>query len=295
MRIPLLFLLALAFSSCISNKIHEGIVQEFQAELSARDRALNRQQDSLLTTRLALERSLGGNDMLLITQDRLQDRLMVLEDELDQLRGNLTSTNFQMSNQLAELRQEKREVELTYDSLRMRQDGIIDRFQQGVDNAVRVIRSSVEGMVPDDSYALTTSAGEVTLSVQEDLLFKNRTSDQINDGAATILRAVMDALQADPLLKLSVVGHTDNQPNPRRNFNNWQYAARRATAIAEELAETYYLSPNRVVAASHGEFRPVQSNASPEGQRANRRLDFVLRNNVGNLVRELNKLGESGK
>jgi len=295
MRLFLLPLFALVFSGCVSNKIHEEIIQDYEARLSERQRSLDRQQDSLLTTRLALERSRGGNDMLLVTQNRLQDRLKVQEDELDQLRGNLTSSNFQMNQQMAELRAQKLDIELTYDSLRMSQDEIVDRFQQGVDNAARVVRSSVEGMVPDNSYSLSIGAGEVTLSVQEDLLFKSRTSDQINDQAATILRAVMDALQADPLLKLSVIGHTDNQTNPRRGFNNWQYAARRATAISEELAETYYLSPNRVIAASHGEYRPVQSNASPEGQRANRRIDFVLNNNVGNLVRALKKLGEREK
>ena len=70
----------------------------------------------------------------------------------------------------------------------------------------------------------------------------------------------------------------------------FKYAALRATYLADELAKTYYLSPNRVVAASHGEYGPIKSNATEEGRMVNRRIDFVLRNNVGNLLRELNKL-----
>jgi flagellar motor protein MotB len=198
-----------------------------------------------------------------------------------------------MTAQLVDTRKDLKMAELAYDTLLINQQQIINEFQRGVVRAESVITQALEANLPDGSYFLTVGAGEVVLSVQENVLFKPKSVEQLNgEEAALVLRAVMDALQSDPLLKLTIVGHTDNQPNPRRGTNNWEYAALRATSLAEELAKTYYLSPNRVVAASHGEFGPARSNATAEGQRDNRRVDFVLRNNVGNLLRELRRLEE---
>ena len=232
----------------------------------------------------------GGNDALLATQDKHVDRLAEQEDELDELRGSLTSTNFQMTNQLAKLRKELNLAYAVFDTLRGDQQKIVRDFEAGVNDAANVLRKSLDGQVGDELFDIVTGDGIVTMSIQEDLLFLPESVDRLTELAPTILRAVLDALQNNPLLKLTVVGHTDNQASPRRNTNNWEFAALRATFIADELANTYYLSPNRVIAASHGEFGPATSNASEEGRAKNRRIDFVLRNNVGNLLRELKRL-----
>jgi flagellar motor protein MotB len=66
----------------------------------------------------------------------------------------------------------------------------------------------------------------------------------------------------------------------------------RATTLANELTDEYYVSPNRLIAASQGEYAPARSNATEEGRYRNRRIDFEFFNNVGNLLRELDKLAE---
>ncbi|MEO0734791.1 MAG: OmpA family protein, partial [Bacteroidota bacterium] len=247
---------------------------------------------SMLNLRLALERVRGGNASLLIIQERLQERLQEKEDALDALQGNLTSTSSQLRKEVADSRAAALSAEAAYDTLLQDQQAIIVGYQKGVNKALAVLTASLDGKVPDETFDVFDGPGEVTLSVQENLLFRPKSVERLTDEAAIVLRAVMDALQSDPLLKLTVVGHTDNAPNPRRNTNNWEYAALRATYLAEEFAKTYYLSPNRVVAASHGEYGPIKSNATEEGRKANRRVDFVLRNNVANLLRELKKLEE---
>ncbi len=292
MRHTLLFLpLLFALTSCLTPKRVDEMKSGYNAIILEQERDLRSRQDSISRMVVEMARLDGANEALLLTQDKMQDRLAVYEDELDELRGNLNSTSTQMTAQLTDTRKDLQMAELAYDTLLINQQRIINKFQRGVKRADSVITNALEANISDNSYFVTVSAGEVVLSVQENALFKPKSVDQLNgDEAALVLRAVMDALQSDPLLKLTIVGHTDNQPNPRRNTNNWDYAALRATYLAEELATTYYLSPNRVVAASHGEFGPAKSNATTEGQRANRRVDFVLRNNVGNLLRELGRL-----
>jgi len=290
MRILIFALLACFFSSCIAPKKVEELQLAYDTQIEDMEADVLRQRDSMIRLRLDVERLRGGNESLLAIHERMQDRLGEKEDQLDDLRGNLSSTSSQMSGRIEKLQAESAAAQAAYDTLVMDQQAIINGYQQGVGKAMAVLTASLDGKVPDETFTLSDGAGEVTLSVQEDLLFKPKTVDRLTDEAEMVLRAVMDALQSDPLLKLTVVGHTDNQPNSRRGTNNWVYAALRATFLANELAQTYYLSPNRVIAASHGEYAPNQSNATDDGRKANRRIDFVLRNNVGNLLRELGKL-----
>ncbi|MEL7163511.1 MAG: OmpA family protein [Bacteroidota bacterium] len=290
MRHVFLLFLAFVLCGCVSNKRFEEQAAKYTAELAEANAARKMSQDSMLNLRLALERVRGGNASLLAIQERLQDRLGEKENALDELQGNLTSTSSQLRREAADSKATAAAAEAAYDTLLMDQRAIIVGYQKGVNKALSVLTASLDGKVPDETFDVADGPGQVTLSVQEDLLFRPKSVERLTDEAEIVLRAVMDALQSDPLLKLTVIGHTDNQPNPRRNTNNWEYAALRATYLADELAKTYYLSPNRVVAASHGEYGPIKSNATEEGRRANRRIDFVLRNNVGNLLRELNKL-----
>lgn len=284
------FLLAFVLAGCVSSGKYKALIATTQATTQQQADSIQVLQDSTFNLLLALERSKGGNDALLVAQDKHLDRLAEQEEELDQLRGSLTSTNFQMTNQVTKLREE---LELTYDAFaafRSEHRTIVRDFETGMNDAANVLRKALDGKIADEAFDIISGEGVVTLSVQEDQLFRSKSVDRLVEAAPVILEAILETVQSDPLLKLTVVGHTDNQPNPRRNTNNWEYAALRATFIAEELAQTYYLSPNRVVAASHGEYGPATSNATDEGQAKNRRIDFVLRNNVGNLLRELKKL-----
>jgi flagellar motor protein MotB len=292
MRSIIFFALLLVVTSCISPKRLEEASARFEKVLNSRDSVMTLQSDSILTLALALERSRGGNDMLLLTQDKLQAKIMEQDDALEALQGNLNSTSSQMRRQLAGLREDLDQSEAKYQQLLEDQRALIEDFQETGLRAGRVITDSLDGRIPDASFYFTERAGEFIMSVQEDLLFAPRSVDRLTPAAEYVMRAVMGALDADPLLKLMVVGHTDNQPSPRRNTNNWEYAALRATHIAEELAQTYYLSPNRVIASSHGEYGPTSSNATEDGRKRNRRIDFVFRNSISTLIREMERLGK---
>ncbi|MEM6769038.1 MAG: OmpA family protein [Bacteroidota bacterium] len=295
LRFLLISLWAMLLCGGVSSGKYKELVALSAARAAQQRVSIRVLQDSTLSLEFALKRSEGGNAALLATQDKYLDRLQTQEDELDKLQGNLTSTSFQMTNQLAKVREELAQTYAVFDTFRAEQRNIVLDFEMGVSDAANVLRKSLDGKVGDELLDITTGAGIVTMSVQEDLLFKPKTVNRLTDAAPDILRAVLDALQSNPLLKLTVIGHTDNEPNPRRNTNNWEYGALRATFLAEELAETYYLSPNRVVAASHGEYGPATSNSTEEGRAKNRRIDFVLRNNVGNLIRALKQLNRQEK
>ena len=285
-----LFISGFLLTSCVSSGKFKRTSLDYQTRVDQLSDDLQTQQDSILNLRMQLERAWGGNQMLLVTQDKLQDRLSRQQDEIDNLSGNLNNTSTKLMGELVESKKQTAAALSTRDSLRTNQQNLVKSFEKGLNKAAAAVELALESKVPSDQYRITITGGEVRLSVQEDVLFESRSVSRLAGSAEVVLRGVMDAVQADPLLKLTVIGHTDNKPNPRRGASNWEYASLRATRMAEELTNVYYLSANRVVAASQGEFGPLTSNATEEGRTTNRRIDFVLTNSVANLIRELGKL-----
>ena len=290
MRTLLLLLTPLLVAGCIAPKKVELMRFRYDNLLSIMEARDSVQLDSIRQLTTALNRAEGGNDALLRAQSGLEDKLVRQKDELDALKGNLSNTSARLSTELADSRAETKAALLRYDSLTTAQRAIVEDFQVRINRADTLLHDVLDTFFLPHNWQTSLRVGEITVSFQEDLLFERRSVDKLTERSAIALRAIVDVLQNDPLLKLTIVGHTDNQPSPRRNLSNWEYAALRATRLADQLAETYYLSPNRLEAASHGEFAPLTSNATPEGQATNRRIDFVLRNNVGNLIRSLDKL-----
>ncbi|NJB87504.1 flagellar motor protein MotB [Lewinella marina] len=286
MRLLLIGLMALALVGCISPK---KAAERYQPQIDRLDSLATAQADSIYRLTLALERSRGGNDMLLETQNRLQDRLILQDDRIEELESNLNSTNSEMGEQVAELRRELDRNQRLRDSLVSSQRRIIREYSAGLRRAANRISDSLETKLDSNRYEVTELPGELVLSIQESALFRPRSVGYLENGHEPILEVVTQVLQDNPLLKLRIVGHTDNQPNPLRGTDNWKYGALRATKVADELATVYYVSPNRLIAASQGEYGPSRSNATEEGRYRNRRIDFVFTSSVANLLRELER------
>ncbi|PND32042.1 cell envelope biogenesis protein OmpA [Achromobacter pulmonis] len=79
-------------------------------------------------------------------------------------------------------------------------------------------------------------------------------------------------LQANPALKVYIVGHTDNQGSLARNMDLSQ---KRADAVAKALAESYRIPAGRLSARGVASLAPVASNDAEEGRARNRRVELV--------------------
>lgn len=75
---------------------------------------------------------------------------------------------------------------------------------------------------------------------------------------------------------LLVEGHTDDVPLQRDGYTNWNLSTDRAVAVVQLLARTDGLASGRLGASGYGEFRPRASNATPQGQSLNRRVDILV-------------------
>jgi chemotaxis protein MotB len=78
-------------------------------------------------------------------------------------------------------------------------------------------------------------------------------------------------------LDMRVEGHSDNVPIHNATFNsNWDLSTGRATAVAMMLIDESGVDPERISIAGYGQYHPTASNDTPEGRRANRRVDIVV-------------------
>jgi outer membrane protein OmpA-like peptidoglycan-associated protein len=82
------------------------------------------------------------------------------------------------------------------------------------------------------------------------------------------------ALQAQPKMKVFIVGHTDDQGEFEANMTLSQ---KRAQAVADALANKYGIAANRMLPRGVANMAPVASNASDEGRAKNRRVELVVR------------------
>ena len=85
------------------------------------------------------------------------------------------------------------------------------------------------------------------------------------------LKELAALLQANPALKVWVVGHTDNVGLVESNMT---LSGARAAAVVKALVQRG-IAANRLAAHGAGPYAPVASNATDEGRARNRRVELV--------------------
>jgi chemotaxis protein MotB len=93
-------------------------------------------------------------------------------------------------------------------------------------------------------------------------------AEKIKRIAAVLMQYGMD---------MRVEGHSDNVPIHNDTFvSNWDLSTARAMAVAMMLIDEAGFDPQRMSVAGYAQYHPVASNDTPEGRRANRRVDIVI-------------------
>ena len=95
---------------------------------------------------------------------------------------------------------------------------------------------------------------------------------EIKPESEPALKEIAKLLQADPKLKLYVVGHTDNSGGLDYNM---KLSKDRADAVVKALTGKYGIAASRLSAFGVGPLAPVASNQTEEGRAKNRRVELV--------------------
>ncbi len=142
----------------------------------------------------------------------------------------------------------------------------------------RDIRAQFKKIATIDAITVERDQRGVIISMRDDVLFDTG-SDVLKQSAHPIL-AMIAMLIRNSQRAIVVEGHTDNMPLHNSRFSsNLELSTARAAGTYAYLTSEESIRPELMSAAGYGEYRPIASNATPEGRARNRRVDILFVSN----------------
>ena len=119
----------------------------------------------------------------------------------------------------------------------------------------------------------------VTLRIDNSLLFSSGQAVLTPQGRG-VVESLIDVLASFDG-QISVEGHTDSVPISTARFpSNWELSSARAIAVVRHL-ERQGFNISRMRAVGYADTQPMEPNATADGRAANRRVELLLRQQVG--------------
>jgi chemotaxis protein MotB len=144
-----------------------------------------------------------------------------------------------------------------------------------IDKLRRDLEQALGEQIKKHEIEMRLTPEGLVVSLREIGFFNTGEAKLLSDGQATLTRIANVLNQAG--FQIRVEGHTDNVPIHTKEFkSNWELSTARATEVVALLVEQHGFDPRQVSAAGYSEYRPIVSNDTDEGRRANRRVDVVV-------------------
>jgi len=139
--------------------------------------------------------------------------------------------------------------------------------------------ASLKQEIATGQVKITQFASRTTIHLKDNILFDSGEAS-IKPSGVAVLKKIGKTLKTIRDKRIQVEGHTDSRPlrwEYREKYpTNWELSAARAAIIVRYLIDDVGIDATRLSAVGYGLYQPVASNDSPEGQQANRRVEFAL-------------------
>lgn len=210
-----------------------------------------RQRDAALQ---AADEAAGRARTEKVRADALQQKL----DDAEKERAALADKADELSSTLEAKEAELKRLTATYEAL---EDKMKEEIKKG-------------------DIRLSQSGGRIQVDLVDKILFDSAKAEVTPRGAEVLARlgAVLASMEER---QIQVSGHTDDSPitlpDLQAKFpSNWELSAARAVNVVRFLAESAKVPPGRLIAAGHGQYHPIATNATPKGRALNRRIELLL-------------------
>lgn len=175
-----------------------------------------------------------------------------------------------LNQQLETTRQEQILLEANIEELNQQRKKDSEHFTR--------LKKRLEQELNDSQIEIAQLKNQMTvIKLTDDVLFSSGSAHIKPDGQR-VLTLIAESLNAYPGRAISVEGHTDNVPTSSgsRYSSNWELSAMRALAAVNYFQQNSQVDPKRLKLVGHGEYQPVDSNATDEGRMQNRRIEIIL-------------------
>lgn len=129
-----------------------------------------------------------------------------------------------------------------------------------------------------EDIAMKYSPNYVKLILPGEALFDPLLADIKADGQTLIdeMGAIIGKEEFNEF-SVQIEGHTDNRPTSTPQFaSNWELSTGRAISVGKYIIDSQHLSESRVACTGFGEYRPIDTNDTPEGRAKNRRVEVKM-------------------
>jgi chemotaxis protein MotB len=136
------------------------------------------------------------------------------------------------------------------------------------------IEAAMSELVDEGLIEVRRDKRWIEVEIKSSILFSSGNAE-LSAQSEPVLRQLAETLKSLGNI-IHVEGFTDNVPiNNFEYRSNWELSAARAASVVH-LFTGLGIDPQRMAAIGYGEFRPVDSNATPEGRARNRRVVLVI-------------------
>lgn len=210
-----------------------------------------------------------------------QARIKALEEQLADARKTTDKTFDQLKDMSIITGSQAESIKKSLDNIGVK-DAYIKDLQSAINrkdsmNMALVINlKSAVGNLNDKDINIKVDKGVVYVDISDKLLFKSG-KYEVTDRAMEVLEKVARVLKNQPDIEFMVEGHTDNVKFKNGLLeDNWDLSVKRATTVVRILQNKYGVPSARMTAAGRGEYMPIASNETKDGQAANRRTRIVI-------------------
>jgi len=150
------------------------------------------------------------------------------------------------------------------------------RDQKQIENVKKALDSA--GL--SDIIEISTQLGKLNITMKGDVSFQsgNRAlKTEVRKALVATLPIIKDQIERFKRLKISIEGHTDNDPISTAEFpSNLHLSTARALSTADYLISDLHIDPKLIQVEGYGEFKPIAPNNSIDGKKKNRRVEISL-------------------
>lgn len=143
-----------------------------------------------------------------------------------------------------------------------------------LENIALQIKTLLKPLIDKGDVDIKLTPLGVVIEINAKLLFASGQAS-LAGGADDVLRHIAQVIRTIPY-QIQVNGFTDNVPIHTRQFqSNWALSAQRAVTVVEMFIDQG-VAPGQLVAAGYGQYHPIATNDSAQGQAKNRRVTIVV-------------------
>jgi len=154
----------------------------------------------------------------------------------------------------------------------------IEKVREQHENRFSDLKSKFESELEQKKITISELKDRITVvNVTAEILFSSG-SAIIKPKGTEVLDLISETLKKNPNQTISIEGHTDNIPIIENSPfpTNWELSAARSAAAARYLLSKGGIEAGRMQVVGHGEHRPANTNETPEGRKANRRIEIIV-------------------